>query len=148
MKITRKVETNAPIAKVWAAIADHKKFGEWFQCQLDQPFEEGKWSTGMMTYPGVEHVAWEAKVLKIEYEKYVEFSWPPYLEDESIDLASEPWLHCRFELQEIPGGTMLTITESGFENLSAAIRDDARRGNEQGWKIQSGHILEYVAGNC
>lgn len=144
MKIERKVKINASKSKVWEAIIDHKKFGEWFRCKLDQPFAEGEMSTGMMTYPGAEHVKWEAKVIKIEFEKCLEFSWPPYIEDESVDLSNEPWLDCRFELESIPDGTLLTIIESGFEKLSHAIRDDARRGNEQGWDIQSRHVLEYV----
>lgn len=145
MKIEQSIEISAPIAKVWDAIADYKKFGEWFRCKLDQPFQEGEWSTGMMTYPGFEHVKWEAKVIKIEAEKCLEFTWPPYLPDESIDLSNEPWLHCTFELESIPGGTLVKITESGFDKLSPAIRDEARRGNTEGWKIQAGHIQEYVA---
>ena len=144
MKIVQKVEIDAPITKVWDAIIDHNKFGEWFRCKLDQPFEEGKPSTGMMTYPGAEHVPWQATVLKIIEQKRLEFTWPPYVEDESVNLDDEPWLHCTFELEETATGTLLTITESGFDKLTAAIRDDARRGNEQGWEIQAGHILEYM----
>ena len=147
MKIVKKVEIDAPIARVWDAIIDHNKFGEWFRCKLDQPFEEGGWSTGMMTYPGSEHVEWKAKVVSIRDEECLEFTWPAYVEDESVDLSNEPWLQCTFELEEIPGGTLLTVTEFGFEKLSPAIRDDARRGNEQGWEIQAGHIKEYVSNN-
>ena len=87
MKIERKVEINAPISKVWESIIDHKKFEEWFKCNLDQAFKEGEMSTGMMTFPGAEHVKWEAKIIKIENEKCLEFSWPPYVEDESVDLS-------------------------------------------------------------
>jgi len=147
MKIERTVEIMAPVSKVWEAIIDHKKFGEWFRCKLDQPFKEGEMSTGMMTYPGFEHVEWNAKVIRIENEKCLEFSWPPYIEDEAVDLEKELWLDCTFELTAIADGTLLKITESGFDRLSPAIRDDARRGNEQGWKIQAGHILDYVTKN-
>ncbi len=146
MKIERKVKIEAPISAVWDAIIDHEQFGKWFRCKLDQPFEEGKSSTGWMTYPGAEHLAWEAKVLRIEDQQCLEFSWPPYVEDESIDISNEPWLHCKFELESIKNGTLVTITESGFEKLSMAIRDDARRCNQQGWDIQAGHIREYVLG--
>ncbi len=147
MKIVQTVEIKAPVATVWDAIIDHEKFGEWFRCRLDQPFAEGEMSTGMMTYPGSEHVEWLAKVIRIEAEKCLEFSWPPYVPDESVDLSQELWTHCTFELEETDGGTLLTITESGFDKLSPAIRDDARRSNEQGWKIQAGHITDYVTQN-
>lgn len=147
MKIVQTVEIDAPIARVWDAIIDHNKFGEWFRCRLDQPFAEGEMSTGMMTYPGSEHVKWLAKVIRIEPGKSLEFTWPPYVPDESVDLSKEPWMHCRFELEEVSGRTRLTITESGFDKLSPAIRDDARRSNTEGWKIQAGHITEYVEQN-
>lgn len=147
MKIEKEVVIKAPISKLWDAIVDYKKFGEWFRCKLDQPFEEGEMSTGMMTFPGAEHVKWVAKVIRIENEKCLEFSWPPYVQDESIDLANEPWLNCKFELEIVPEGTRLKITEAGFDRLSSTIRDDALSGNEYGWEIQAGHIVEYVTKN-
>ena len=39
--IEKTIEIAAPVAKVWDAIADYRKFGEWFQVRLDQPFVAG-----------------------------------------------------------------------------------------------------------
>lgn len=147
MKITQTVEFNAPVATVWDAIIDHNKFGQWFRCKLDQPFKEGEDSTGMMTFPGTEHVKWQAKVVKVHNERSVAFSWPAYDEDETIDLSQEPWLLCVFELKSNDDGTILTITESGFEKLPSSIADQCKKGNEQGWKIQANHLQEYMAGS-
>lgn len=147
MKIEQTIEIRAPIARVWEALSDHQQFGEWFRCTLDQPFKEGEWSTGQMTYPGAEHLAWEAKVLKIQPHKCLEFAWPPYVENAPVNLSAEPWLHCRFELLETDKGTLLTITESGFDKLACAIQNDARRISEQGWEIQAGHLSDYVTNN-
>lgn len=144
MKIEQIVEFETQLAKVWDVIIDHNKFGQWFCCKLDQPFEEGKLSTGRMTYPGTEHIKWEAKVIRIRNEKSIEFSWPAYIDDESIDLSKESWLHGKFDLAPTTTGTLLTITESGFENLPLDIAEIAMRQNKQGWEIQARQISEYV----
>jgi hypothetical protein len=47
-------------------------------------------------------------------------------------------------LEPTTTGTLLTITESGFEKLPAAIAEKAMQQNKQGWEIQARHISEYV----
>ena len=61
-KIEKTVELKAPITRVWRAVTDHEEFGEWFQVKLDGPFVVGEVSRGRITYPGYEHMKWEAKV--------------------------------------------------------------------------------------
>ncbi|HET9237325.1 MAG TPA: SRPBCC family protein [Oligoflexus sp.] len=146
-RIQRTIDIKAPLSRVWKALTDSREFGQWFRAKIDQPFRIGETSTGFMAYPGYEHLKWEAKVLKMEPEKLFSFLWPPYTENASVDLSQEPWQLVEFRLEEIPGGTRLTVTESGFEKLSPAIRDDARRGNEQGWDIQMKNVLDYVTQN-
>jgi uncharacterized protein YndB with AHSA1/START domain len=145
--IQRTIDIKAPVSRVWKALTDSREFGQWFRAKIDQPFKVGETSTGFMAYPGYEHLKWEAKVLKMEPEKLFSFLWPPYTENAPVDLNQEPWQLVEFRLEEIAGGTRLTVTESGFEKLSPAIRDDARRGNEQGWDIQMTNVLDYVTQN-
>jgi uncharacterized protein YndB with AHSA1/START domain len=145
--IQRTIDIKAPVSRVWKALTDSREFGQWFRAKIDQPFRIGETSTGFMAYPGYEHLKWEAKILKMEPEKLFSFLWPPYTENSPVDLSQEPWQLVEFRLEEIPGGTRLTVTESGFEKLSAAIRDDARRGNDQGWEIQMTNVLDYVTQN-
>jgi hypothetical protein len=47
--------------------------------------------------------------------------------------------------ENIEGGTRLTVTESGFENLPADRRNKAFRENESGWTEQLKNIESYVA---
>ena len=51
-----------------------------------------------------------------------------------------------FELQEVPGGTRLTITESGFDALPPDRREEAYRANEGGWAHQLALVGKYVEG--
>jgi hypothetical protein len=41
-------------------------------------------------------------------------------------------LCCVFDLQEVPGGTRLTISESGFDQIPLARRAAAFKANEGG----------------
>jgi hypothetical protein len=50
-----------------------------------------------------------------------------------------------FRLEKIEAGTLLTVTESGFENLPADRRLEAFRMNEAGWTEQLKNIGSYVA---
>jgi hypothetical protein len=50
-----------------------------------------------------------------------------------------------FRFEEIPDGTLLTITESGFDSIPAERREEAFRMNSSGWTAQSNNIAAYVA---
>lgn len=43
-----------------------------------------------------------------------------------------------------PGGTLLTVVESGFEGIPLTRRMEAYRGNEQGWTQQMKAIESYA----
>ena len=75
-RIEKRIELNAPISRVWRALTDYREFGEWFRVKLDGPFVAGQISTGYMTYPGYEHVKWEAIIQKMESERLFSFAWP------------------------------------------------------------------------
>jgi uncharacterized protein YndB with AHSA1/START domain len=68
---------NAP----WRALTDHREFGEWFRVKLDAPLLPGQVSRGHITYPGYEHLSWEATVQKMEPERLLSFTWHPYAVD-------------------------------------------------------------------
>ena len=50
-----------------------------------------------------------------------------------------------FELEEVPGGTSLTIVESGFDALPLARRAKAFAMNDEGWTAQAALFEKYVA---
>ena len=49
-----------------------------------------------------------------------------------------------FELEEASGGTILTITESGFDRIPLERRVSAFQANEQGWTEQIRLVEKYV----
>ena len=143
--ITRQIEIKAPVAKVWDALVDYKKFGTWFRVNLESPFVVGKKNYGHITWPGYEDVKWEAEVKAMETNKLFSFSWP-HGKNYEDNPNSNHWTLVEFRLEEIPGGTLLTVTESGLEKLPPDRRSEAYRDNSGGWSIQVKNIKEFTEG--
>jgi uncharacterized protein YndB with AHSA1/START domain len=146
--IEKSIELKASISRVWRALTDYRQFSEWFRVKLDGPFVEGQVSTGHMTYPGYEHVKWEAVVEKIEPERLFSFTWPQIeshdRERYSEDYKNAPRTTVEFRLEKIPQGTRLTVTESGFDRVPERFRLEAFRRNEGGWIQQLRNVETYV----
>lgn len=143
-RIEKTVELNAPVERVWRALTDHREFGEWFRVKLDGPFEPGKVSTGHITYPGYEHLKWEATVRTMEPPGYFSFTWHPYAVDPATDYSSEPPTLVEFRLRPTATGTHLTVVESGFDAIPEGRRPLALRMNEGGWAAQMDNIKAHV----
>ncbi len=144
-RIEKVIDLKAPAARVWRALTDHQEFGSWFRVRLDGPFVPGQAARGQITYPGKEHLRWEAAVQAMEPERRFAFTWHPYAVDPTVDYSREPSTLVEFTLEPIPGGTRLRIVESGFDKLPAHRRDAAFPRNDQGWSIQTENIARHVA---
>ena len=142
-RIEKKIELKAPISRVWRALTDYKEFGEWFRVALEGPFTPGQLVRGQVLYPGYEHLTWEAIVQKMEPERLLSFTWHPMKDDNSVDMENETLV--AFHLEPTPDGTLLTLTESGFDKLPADRRDFAFRKNDGGWTVQMQNIAHHVA---
>lgn len=145
MRIEKQIELKAPVSRVWRALTDHREFGEWFRVRIEGPFVPGQVSRGHVTYPGYEHVRWEVVVQKLEPETLFSFSWHPYAVDPGHDYSGETPTLVEFRLQPIPGGTRLTVTESGFDRVPADRRAEAFRMNTEGWGAQLRNVETHVA---
>lgn len=144
-RIEKRIELKAPVARVWRALTDYREFGEWFRVKLEGPFVAGQVSRGHITYPGYEHVKWEAVVQKIEPERLFSFTWHPYAVDPNVDYSKETPTLVEFRLEKTANGTLLTLTESGFDRIPSHRRLEAFRMNEGGWAEQIKNVESYVA---
>src|SRR4051794_14875092 len=127
--IEKRIELKAPVSRVWRALTDYREFGEWFRVKLDGPFVPGQVSCGHITYPGYEHLKWEAVVQAIEPERLFSFTWHPYAIDSSIDYSKETPTLVEFRLDKTPEGTLLVVTESGFDKIPSSRQFEAFRMN-------------------
>lgn len=143
-EIRKEIVLKAPLSRVWQALTDYKQFGEWFRVNLQSPFEPGKPVRGNITYPGYEHVMFEATVIKMEPESLFSYTWHPYAVDANIDYSNETPTLVEFHLSLKDGVTKVEVVESGFENIPEGRRPEAFRMNSGGWEEQMKNIENYV----
>jgi uncharacterized protein YndB with AHSA1/START domain len=144
-RIEKRIDLKAPVARVWRALTDYREFGEWFRVKIDGPFAPGEVSRGHITHPGYEHLQWEAVVKAMEPERLFSFTWHPYAVDPKVDYSEEPQTLVEFRLEKTASGTLLTVTESGFDKIPAGRRPEAFRMNENGWAQQMKNIERHVS---
>jgi len=100
---------------------------------------------GQITHPGYEHVVWDVLIESLEPEQLLSWRWHPGAVDPEIDYSQEPTTLVVFELQEVEGGTLLRVVETGFDNLPPARRLEAFRMNSGGWDAQMVRFEKHVA---
>ncbi|MFY9842250.1 MAG: SRPBCC family protein [Terriglobales bacterium] len=143
-RIEKSIELRAPISRVWRALTDYREFGEWFRVKLDGPFVPGQISRGQITHPGYEHIKWEAVVQTMEPEWHFSFTWHPYSVDPKTDYSKETPTLVEFRLEKTANGTLLLLTESGFDRIPSNRRVEAFRRNDGGWTEQMKNIESHV----
>jgi len=143
-RIEKQIVLRAPRSRVWQAIAEADQFGQWFGVKIARPFGEGVRVTGQMTHPQYEHISFNVTIERMELERVLAWRWHVLIDAESGSV-SEPTTLVEFHLEDIDGGTLLTVTESGFDSMPPEYRDAAYRGNEGGWSQQMVSIERYLA---
>lgn len=143
-RIEKRIELKAPVSRVWRALTDYREFGEWFRVKLDGPFVAGETSRGYITWPGYEHLKWEVVVQAMEPERLFSFTWHPYAVKPEIDYSAETPTLVEFRLEKTANGTLLTVTESGFDKVPGHRREEAFLRNDGGWTQQMKNIETYV----
>jgi uncharacterized protein YndB with AHSA1/START domain len=144
-RIEKQILLRAPRSRVWRALTEAKEFGLWFGADLDEPLAPGARVRGRITHPGYEHVKFEITIERMEPKRLFSLRWHPAAVEVGVDYSSEPTTQVVFELTETTGGTMLTVTESGFDRLPPARRAQAYRLNDEGWAEQMKSIERHLA---
>jgi uncharacterized protein YndB with AHSA1/START domain len=155
-RIEKKVLLQAPQARVWEAISDAEQFGTWFGVVFDGRFVGGTRLTGRITPTQVDPEvaklqaayagkAFEILVERLEPMRLFAFRWHPYAVEPDVDYASEPMTLVEFVLEPVARGTLLTITESGFDRIPLARRAKAFAANDGGWAKQTTLIEKYLS---
>ncbi|HUN26709.1 MAG TPA: SRPBCC family protein [Steroidobacteraceae bacterium] len=156
--IEKKVLLRAPRERVWQAISDSRQFGTWFGMAFEGPFVPGTRTAGRIVPTSVdpqvaklqkpyEGTRFELAVVELEPMRTFSFRWQPFGVDPDADFSPRWSTLVVFELADAPGGTLLTLTESGFAQLEPRLRSDAFTSHEGGWTHQMRLIEKYLALN-
>jgi uncharacterized protein YndB with AHSA1/START domain len=146
-RIEKRVLLRAPLHRVWRALSDPAEFGSWFGMKVDGPFEPGRRlraevvpttvdpevAKAQEAYKGM---SLEITVEHVEPERLFSFRWthPPEPGSTLVE----------FTLEQQDEGVLLTVTESGFDQISEARRASMFAENEQGWAIQMRLVEAYL----
>lgn len=144
-RIEIRTELPCPVSRVWRAVTHSAEFGTWFGVRFDGPFQAGEESAGQVVTPGMEHLTWRAVIQDIEPEQYFAYTWHPYAIDPGRDYSEEVPTLVEFRLAGTPtGGTLLTVTEAGFQDLPDARRAEAYAMHQQGWAQQMKNLRTHL----
>jgi uncharacterized protein YndB with AHSA1/START domain len=155
-RIQKRVALRAPLERVWAAVSDAAQFGRWFGVAFDGPFVAGRVMKGKVvpttvdaevakTQEAYAGAAFDFTVERIDPMTLFSFRWHPFAVDPKVDYSGEQTTLVTFELATVPGGTQLTITETGFDDIPAARRAKAFEMNDHGWTMQVKLVEKYVS---
>jgi uncharacterized protein YndB with AHSA1/START domain len=155
-RIEKKIVLNAPRARVWKALTNAEEFGTWFGVKLEGPFRPGTPLKGVIVPTAVDAevakaqqpyagMPFEITVDRIEPERLFSFRWHPFAIEPGVDYSKEPTTLIEFTLEEKPSGILLTVTETGFDQIPLARRAKAFAANEGGWTKVMTLIEKYLA---
>jgi uncharacterized protein YndB with AHSA1/START domain len=145
-RIERRILLKVPRSRVWRALSDAEEFGNWFGVNFKgETFVAGAPARGHITHPGYEHLQMEVTIERVVPERLLSWRWHPAAIEPSVDYSQEPTTRVVFELEEVAGGTLLTIVESGIDKIPAARRATVFRLNTSGWDQQIKNIEKHVA---
>lgn len=146
-RIQNQVMIKAPRSRVWKALTTPSEFSKWFCVTLKvNEFTPGLRVDLVSVYPGHEGTAFFFDIVEKTPEHRFVWRWTPDDKPEG-STGEESYTTVVFELEETKEGTLLTVTESGFEKISLARRAKAFESNTEGWKIQIQNIRNYVEQN-
>lgn len=144
-RIEKQILLRAPRSRVWRAIFDKTEFGAWFGVKFPAgTFAAGEKVSGNITYPGYEHFVMDIELVGVTPERQLSYRWHPYAIDPNVDYSSEPTTLVTFTLEDAADGTLLTIVESGFDQIPLHRRAEAMRMNDRGWTEQTANIKRHV----
>ena len=145
-RIERSIHIQAPRTRVWRALSNAEEYGNWFGANLTgQTFAPGRQVQGPITIAGFEHVVFDAIIERIEPENLLSYRWHPYAVDKAIDYSKEQRTLVTFTLKDVNDGTLLTVVESGFDQVPPERRLTALRMNTEGWEGQLRNIQRHAA---
>jgi uncharacterized protein YndB with AHSA1/START domain len=135
-RIERTMDLAHPPETVWAALTTPEGLAAWFGNEAGIDLRPGgtawmKWTDGF---------AADMRVERVEEPRVFGFTWHIYGLPEDDPRRT----YVEFTLEPDGPGTRLTVTESGFAQLSEDAYRKAYDGNTQGWASELGELAAYL----
>lgn len=141
--VRRTIRIAADIAKVWSTVTEPQHISRWFgEVVLDGA---GVGSQGTISWP--DHGGLPIRVEAIDPPRMVSYRWgnddASAVVPSRIDEAHSTVF--TFTLQPLPGGTQLTVVESGFETTSDPVAN--LESHRTGWDSELDQLVALLEGS-
>lgn len=132
-RIDRSIDLLATPDRVWRALTDRADLSAWFQVEIEGDLVPGAevWMTSV--HPDHAGMRFSVIVAEMTPPRRLVWRWHPGAVDAAVDYAREPRTTVTFTLDPIPGGTRLSVAETGFDAIALARRAGVHRDNTEGW---------------
>lgn len=142
--VRRTIRIDAPIDKVWSAVTEPAHISKWFgKTVLDGA---GVGARGTMTFPDYGTVP--LRIEAIDEPRLIAYRWgnDDALGRPADDIDPEHSTVFTFTLEAVPGGTQLTVVETGFETTSDPSAN--LESHRQGWDSELDKLIALFEGGA
>ena len=132
-RIDRTIDIKASPDRVWRALTDAGELSAWFQVTIEGEIAPGNevWMTSVQ--PDYAGHRYRVRFTELTPPRRLVWQWHPGAIDSDIDYSREPMTTVTFTLETHAAGTRLTLSETGFDEISLARRAKVYEDNSQGW---------------
>jgi len=142
LSVRRTIRIHAPLEKVWTAITDPAHISQWFGATVLDGAGPG--ASGTMTFEG--YGAVPIRVEEVDELRSITYRWgnddaagelPTTVTDDTSTVFT-------FTLDEVDGGTQLSVVETGFEHTSEPLSNVRDHGT--GWTDELDKLVALLEG--
>ena len=143
-RIDRTIEVAAPPDRVWRALTTAEELSAWFQVNIEGEIVPGTevWMTSV--HPGHAGQRFRVRFTEMNAPHRFVWEWHPGEVDPSVDYTREPRTTVTFTLEPSDRGTRLSVSETGFDEITLARRAKVFKDNSQGWTEVLGWLQAYA----
>ena len=132
-RIDRTLTITAPPERIWRALTNAEELSTWFQVRIEGHLVPGAevWMTSV--HPQHADQRFRVRIVAMDPPRRFVWQWHPGEVDPTVDYSREPFTTVTFTLEPSGAGTRLTVSETGFDEISLARRAKVYRDNSEGW---------------
>ena len=143
-KIERTLFLPVSIERAWQAIGTPAGLSSWFGNRVSFKQETGS----VIQFEWKEHGTADGRIEQINPPTHFAYRWRAKGVPETETLQPENSTLVAFSLEEVAGGTRLTVVESGFTGLNTEAREANYQGNVAGWRTELQELFDYLSDNA
>ena len=139
-RIDRSIDIKASPERVWHALTNAAELSAWFQVRIEGEIAPGNdvWMTALHEgHAGTRFRVW---FVEMTPPRRFVWQWHPGAVDPAVDYSKEPRTTVTFTLEPTEAGTRLSVSETGFDEISLTRHAKVYKDNSQGWV----EVLEWL----